>query len=197
MDWQYVKGRVNFMLRRINVLLSIFFTIAIALLAIACTSNHAKDEPEVESPTYSEEDTEMKMSSITVSDEPAYAHISIRDGTLTNLGMTILFENKSGEYIIEHGEDYGLEQMVDGVWYEMPLIIKGDKNIVAIANTVSPVETNGWSVDWSFYYGELTTGHYRLIKHITTYKYPDYIGDSVDYRAPEGEYNRSIEFDID
>ncbi len=79
----------------------------------------------------------------------------------------------------------------------MPLIIEGDRISIALAYNVSPLQTKEWSVKWSFTYGALTTGHYRIIKHITTYKCPDDIEDDIDYRSPEGDYNLSIQFDID
>ena len=181
--------------KKVSILLLV--TIAISLFAGSCASERANNEPENTDRIQSQEDNGMKISTIIIDDELEYIHISICDGTLSNAGATILFENKSEKYLISHSETYALEQYIDGAWYEMPLVIEGEKNTIAIENTVLPSTTKRWNVDWSSYYGNLTVGQYRIIKHVIAYKNPDDIEDSIDYRSPEEERHLSLQFSID
>ena len=141
--------------------------------------------------------TEMKLSSMQVADEREYVTISIADGTLTNTSMSILIENKSEKYILVYGEFYTLHQMIDGLWYIQPPMIEGGMDVIAMAYTVSPMESKEWSADWIKYYGELAAGQYRIIKEITIYDYASFNDDNVGYKDREGEYCLAVEFTID
>lgn len=93
--------------------------------------------------------------------------------------------NESGKDL-EYGEWYDIQvKMDDDRWYSLAMIID---NVAyhAVAYPVKNQETSVWPVNWSYCYGELPAGKYRMVK------------DIMDFRAPGDytEYYLATEFEI-
>ena len=87
--------------------------------------------------------------------------LSIKDGTLTNTGATIVLTNKSNkEYV--YGEPYSIQIKKDGTWHVI--------NVQRIFQTpmfhLKNGETTEIELKWDANYGKLESGTYRIIKNI-------------------------------
>lgn len=143
------------------------------------------------------EKVQLKPSPVQALENPENIETAICDGTLTNAGMSILLNNSSKDYVLQYGEDFGLQQLVDGVWFESPLANKDGKNVIAIAYSVLPMESKKWEVNWGFDYGTLKAGHYRVIKQVDLYNKEEFAQDRIDYRDMKTKYYIAVEFDIE
>jgi len=142
----------------------------------------------------------MQESSVLVTNDLEYAIATICDGTLTNSSVNILLENKSVDTVLYYGPNgYSLEQMINGTWFRVPSAVT-TRSGVAIYETVRPVQSKNWSVDWSYYYGELTTGQYRFIVSIVVNEI-DLSDETYETEHnvynPEKRYYLSVPFSID
>ncbi len=92
--------------------------------------------------------------------------------------------NKYGKEL-QYGDWYDIQIQQDEEWYSLPLIID-NAGYHDIAYPVQDQTTSVWEVNWSYFYGELPEGKYRIIK------------DILDIREP-GDYTKyylAAEFDI-
>ena len=86
---------------------------------------------------------------------------------------------------LQYGDWYDIQVQQDGNWYSMPLIID-NAAYHGIAYSVQDQTTSVWEVNWSYFYGELPAGKYRIVK------------DIIDLREP-GDYTKyylAAEFEI-
>lgn len=86
---------------------------------------------------------------------------------------------------LQYGDWYDIQVQQDGNWYSMPLIID-NAAYHDIAYPVQDQTTSVWEVNWSYFYGELPAGKYRIVK------------DIIDLREP-GDYTKyylAAEFEI-
>ena len=89
--------------------------------------------------------------------------LSVKNITLS--GLTLVCTQSGGEIKgeINTGEDYFLEVMTDNGWEKVPTVIE-DYAWDSIAYMVTLDGTTVWDVNWSWLYGELENGTYRLGK---------------------------------
>lgn len=93
------------------------------------------------------------------------ASMNVTEGTVTPKGLTVQIKGtKQTDGIF--GDAYRLEVYQDKQWYELHAIIDGRVAWNAIGHLVFPGETRECRVDWTQVYGELSEGHYRIIKLI-------------------------------
>ena len=108
--------------------------------------------------------------------------MTIVDGSLTNKGATILITDYSGERYT-YNLWYRIDQKIDGKWQEREYIVDGD---VAWNEPAFYVDKNHELVmeeDWSWLYGELEKGTYRLVKYASADDLkPKYF--SVEFEIP-------------
>ncbi len=92
--------------------------------------------------------------------------------------------NESGRELT-YGNWYEIQVYQDGNWYNMPLIID-NAAYYDIAYTILDQTTSVWEINWSYFYGELPEGKYRIIK------------DILDVREPGNymKYYLATEFEI-
>lgn len=109
-----------------------------------------------------------------------------KEGTVSPTGMTVIFENQSNKQCV-YGEDYLLEQKINGNWYQVPITFEGNYGFNDIGYELSPSDVQEFTVDWNWLYGELDQGEYRLVKSILDFR------KSGDY----DQYNLVAEFTID
>ena len=108
--------------------------------------------------------------------------LSIKDGTLTNTGATVVLSNKSNrEYM--YGLPYSIQIKQDGKWHIINAILNFDLPLFSIASG----ETKEIDLNWESSYGKLEKGTYRIIKEIE-YK---------DEKDKDENFFIAVEFNID
>ena len=86
---------------------------------------------------------------------------------------------------LQYGDWYDIQVQQNGNWYSLPLIID-NAAYHDIAYLVQNQTTSVWEINWSYFYGELPAGKYRIVK------------DIIDLREP-GDYTKyylAVEFEI-
>ncbi len=107
--------------------------------------------------------------------------MTIKDGTLTNSGATLILTNNSDKNF-QYGNPYEIEIKKDGEWHK----INVELNFTMPAFQLSARENKEIEINWENGYGKLEKGTYRIIK-------------GIDYEYEEGKYksfNIAVEFTI-
>lgn len=91
--------------------------------------------------------------------------MTIKEGTLTSTGATIIIKDTSGDENT-FGDWYRIDKKENNIWIEQPPVIENyvfnlmgylvDENNEVVLNT-----------DWEWLYGRLPTGEYRIVKTMT------------------------------
>jgi len=108
--------------------------------------------------------------------------LSIKDGTLTNTGVTLLLKN-ANDVDVQYGEPYEIEIKKDGEWHK----INVELNFNLPAYILKTKEIKEIELNWENGYGKLASGDYRIIK-------------SIDIEKEDGTYDMfdvSAEFTIE
>ena len=131
--------------------LSILLALAMALTFAACAAN-------TEGETHGEE-TWAKDWGITLTTE----HV-------TASGLTLVCSQSGGiaEGQLETGSAYWIERSENGNWVEVPPITEPMWDMMA--HLIPSGESIEWTLDWTWLYGELNAGTYRICKTITDFK---------------------------
>lgn len=87
------------------------------------------------------------------------------DDSIKASEITLLFENQSRSHIV-FSDDFFLEEKIDGVWYEVPVIINGVYSFDGLAYEVLPSKESECKVEWEWLYGNLKPGNYRILKSV-------------------------------
>ena len=98
--------------------------------------------------------------------------MTIKEGTLTNKGVTVIIKD-TGEEKETFGEGYRIDIYENNEWKQLEVIIEGNYGWNLIGYLVGENGIREMKVNWQWLYGELKTGHYRLVKSIspTPYQY--------------------------
>ncbi len=90
--------------------------------------------------------------------------LSLKEETLTSMGATFILKNNSNkEYY--YGADYYIEYKHNDNWNEIQLDEPLSWN--SIAYVIKPGDEQEININWSYGYGELKTGIYRLVKKVS------------------------------
>lgn len=113
--------------------------------------------------TFSTEESKVKK----VNDSKENVTMSIKEGTLTPTGATLLIKNQS-KHEVGFGTEYHLEVKLGDKWYEVPYF---DSSIGGVAWALVGVgvdagETFEYPLSWEFLYGALREGTYRIRKEV-------------------------------
>ena len=94
--------------------------------------------------------------------------LSVRDVSTTGLTLICIQSGGIAEGSLETGSEYWLEKNENGNWME----VKTQSEAVwdMMAYLIPSNTTTEWTVDWSWLYGELSTGTYRISKTIVDFK---------------------------
>lgn len=76
-----------------------------------------------------------------------------------------------------YGNAFVIEQEVDGEWYELRTI--NDLIFTTEGYILKPTDMKELEVSWEYWYGELSSGKYRLVKNLSI-EYQDDTRDSFD-----------------
>ena len=95
---------------------------------------------------------------------------------VTDTGLTLVFEKHEGVQTgtLQFGEYYRIEKLTDSVWESVPYSDKVDAEIVAwhevayLINDFAPYTEH--KIDWSYLYGTLDAGTYRIEKEIIDFR---------------------------
>lgn len=108
--------------------------------------------------------------------------MTIKEGTLTNKGATLILTNNSDKNL-QYGNPYEIEIKKDGKWHKINVELYF--NLPAFQ--LLPKESKEIELNWEDGYGKLTKGEYRIIK-------------DIDYEYEEGRYESfyiAVEFTIE
>ncbi len=108
--------------------------------------------------------------------------LTIKEGTLTNTGATLILTNNSDKDF-QYGNPYEIEIKKDGVWHK----INVEVDFTSPSFGLKAKESKEIELKWENGYGKLSNGKYRLIK-------------GIDYEYEEGKYeffNVAVEFTIE
>ena len=96
--------------------------------------------------------------------------LTVKEETLTKTGATFILKNNTDkEYW--YGADYRIEKGENDGWYELDTITGEPLSWNDIAYILKANEVMEIHIDWSYGYGELKNGDYRLVK--TTFREED------------------------
>lgn len=86
----------------------------------------------------------------------------------TDKGANLAFTNNTDK-TIQFGDDYSLQMLKDGEWYQVDKIIE-DAAFNDIAYNVPLGGTNAWRVKWTYFHGILPKGNYRIVKTVMDFR---------------------------
>ena len=94
--------------------------------------------------------------------------MSVKEGTLSFSGLTVNFENTSDKQCT-YGDYFFLEKKIDASWYQVPPLIDS-YGFHSIGYDLAPGGEGEWKVDWSWLYGKLDPGEYRIVKDVLDFR---------------------------
>jgi hypothetical protein len=95
--------------------------------------------------------------------------VTIKKGTLSPTGLTLVFENDSNKDCL-YGEMFELEKKINGGWHQVPVVMDDNYGFDAIGYSLASGEDSEWAVDWNWLYGSLDAGEYRIVKTILVFR---------------------------
>lgn len=100
--------------------------------------------------------------------------ITLSAEDVTPTGMTLVCTQSGGtvQGSLETGSPFTIEQVVDGVWLPVETKPGLDWAWTMEAWLIQQETTTKWAVDWSFLYGSLEPGDYRISKEIREFRAP-------------------------
>ena len=153
-----------------KTILTILLCSILIIFLTGCSKNEKLEKPYIgeESTTKIATDREIEL--------------SIKEGTLTDAGATIVFTNNSDKDY-KYSVPFSVEVKEDGKWH----VIHADMSFNLPAFTIKAGEIKEMEITWEPGYGELENGTYRVIKNI-----------SYEYEKDKYEdFNIAVEFNID
>ncbi|MCI8801185.1 MAG: hypothetical protein HFH88_15435 [Lachnospiraceae bacterium] len=98
-------------------------------------------------------------------------HLSLKNVSAT--GATLVWnhydpEAATGE--LQCGDDFVLQQMENGQWEEVPVVVEGNYGFHAIAYPIPAGETKEQQLNWEWLYGQLAPGEYRIGKGVGDFR---------------------------
>lgn len=89
--------------------------------------------------------------------------LTIKEDTLAPIGVTLILKNESNtDY--SYGEPYYIEQEIDGNWSKVQTIHDVVFNLPAYG--LESGKSVEFSINWTYGYGQLKSGKYRIVKQI-------------------------------
>ncbi len=87
--------------------------------------------------------------------------LSIKDGTLTNIGATLILKNNSDK-LLRYDEIYEIEIKQNGEWHK----INAELDFNAPLWKLEQQSSKEIELNWEHGYGKLAKGEYRIIKEV-------------------------------
>ena len=111
--------------------------------------------------------------------------MSVQKDSVTAKGAVVTLLNKVDKDY-QYGQEYFIQKYEDGRWYQVPYIID-DIGFEDIAYVLEKDSESEFTIDWSWLYGTLEPGEYRIVKDIMDFR------DTGDYDV----YTLTAEFTIE
>lgn len=139
----------------------------------------------------SEEDANMLIKDNSkVKDTPELNEIdnvsmTIKEGTLTKTGATVIINDSNGSGTYIYGTEFRVDKKENGEWKELEYI-HTDFGFTSMAYYVDEIGKLEFDCDWEYMYGELSRDEYRIVKHTflesdTPITNEDYLYFSVEF----------------
>lgn len=96
--------------------------------------------------------------------------IELTEDSLTSSGLEYTVHNENRGRRLTFGEDFCLQMEEDGNWYDLELQNGGEEPyFTAIGYELDGDQRteSSHTLDWTYAYGELSSGHYRMLKEMT------------------------------
>jgi hypothetical protein len=90
--------------------------------------------------------------------------LNIKSNTLTNKGATFMLKNNTDEEY-SYGEPYIIEKFENDSWKELDTLTGNPLSWNEMLYILKSNEESEININWSFGYGELKSGTYRLVKN--------------------------------
>lgn len=121
--------------------------------------------------------------------------VSLEMTEVSKSGGTVAVHNETDQEIT-FGEDFTLELFDPETkeWSNVQIVADGEWAVNDIGFPVSGKETREWEVDWTWLYGELMPGRYRIVKGILSETKKE--GMQTVGSGPYVKYTLSAEFEI-
>lgn len=119
-------------------------------------------------------------------EDPWGLALGVKDVTPTGLTLVITQQGGSPTGELQYGSEFTLEVQQGSTWHEVPDTVDGDWAWPLVAYPVTMDGQKEEPVDWSFFCGSLSPGHYRLSKRVMDFR------DTGDYDTQVYQ----VEFDI-
>ncbi len=158
------------------------FFILLLLVIVGCSRENT-DHLE---PTIYESVNNLEGVSLQLIDENSGFTISPTESDdPTPTSLNYYYENNSNKDLT-YGQSFILEEKINGKWYQVPTIIE-DYGFEDIGYTLKAESIVALTTEWEWLYGNLETGHYRLITEVLDVEEPG------SYET----YPLAIEFELD
>lgn len=99
--------------------------------------------------------------------------MKIKDGSLTNTGVTVIITDLSGDENVDLiNRKFKIDYKKDVKWYRLESKIKNEVTVMTTDNVMENGDnTYTQEINWERYYGKLDKGHYRIVKEVKTNLY--------------------------
>lgn len=121
--------------------------------------------------------------------------VSLEISKIAKSGGTVTVCNESDREIT-FGEDFVLERLDQETkeWTYVPIVVDGEWGFNSVGFPVSKNDTRDWTVDWTWLYGELMPGKYRIVKSVLSEAIEE--GMQTVGSGPYVKYTLSTEFEM-
>lgn len=140
-------------------------TVYAIFLLEAEESDSAKDK-EKENP---EDASGLKASKHKMINNFEDVSMDVKNESISAQGLTLIFKNESNNEA-SYGDYFLLEEKINGQWYELPVILKGNYGFNDIGYGLGKGERREHEEDWEWLYGSLDRGQYRIIKDVLDFR---------------------------
>ena len=96
------------------------------------------------------------------SETEGLSSMKVKEGTLSEVGCTVVIENKENKEFPLGIQDWYIEKLEDGEWQKVPFLTTG-RETLAIAYHVSVGECQEHEIRWDYEVGSLSFGKYRVV----------------------------------
>lgn len=122
-------------------------------------------------------------------------HVSITIKDVKQTGATVTVNNAS-DTEITFGDDFSLERYNSetGEWNYVPIAAEGEWGFHSVGYPVNSGDKRDWEVDWTWLYGEIGPGEYRIIKTVLSEKKSE--GMRAEGTGDYVKYTLSCEFTV-
>lgn len=117
----------------------------------------------------SNEETDLTPTTYDIVNDLDGVTMTVKENTVSSVGLTVILENQSDKECI-YGEDFLLEEEIDGKWYQVPITLEGNYGFNDIGYNLPSSEMREWAVEWEWLYGSLSKGKYRIVKKILDFR---------------------------